>query len=75
MKYVPQYFDYEAVASEAGISSDPLAALFAMMRREEPSDDMMFELHLMRACNAVREGRTTVEAILAEEHQDRSSAA
>ena len=49
-----RYFDYEKAAQEAGISSEKLEDLSKAVRREFPRDDMMFELHLLRICRAVK---------------------
>ncbi len=64
-----RYFDYEAVAREAGIPPAALDALRTLVRREFPDDDMMFELHLLRACAAVRDGYVTLQAALAPEEE------
>ncbi|MDO8589287.1 MAG: hypothetical protein Q7T82_19870 [Armatimonadota bacterium] len=55
------YFDYESVAREAGISPQDLAAICENMRLEFPTDDMMWELHVLRACMAIRDGHLTVQ--------------
>lgn len=60
-------FDYKAAAREAGISDELLARLVQMMRGDFPRDEMMMELHVLRACEAVLEGETTIEEILADE--------
>lgn len=51
------YFDYRAAAHEAGLSQKQLEALAARVREDYPSDEMLFELHMLRACNAIRDGR------------------
>ena len=56
-----EYFDYKKVAREAGISDEDLSAICDVMRREFPTDDMMWELHILRACMAIRDGRLTIE--------------
>ena len=58
------YFDYESVATEAGIPPDKLAELCRMMRQEFPRDDMMYELHVLRVCMAIRKGRITLDDAL-----------
>jgi len=50
------YFDYETAAREAGIAPDDLEKLCAIVRRDFPADDMMYELHVLRACMAVKQG-------------------
>ena len=62
-----RYFDYEKVALEAGIAADALGELRRVMRREFPHDDMLYELHLLRACRAIREGRLKLEDALRSE--------
>lgn len=59
-----QYFDYESVARQAGIQGDKLASLLEILRAEFPRDDMLFELHVLRACMAVRDGLIGVEHLL-----------
>ena len=61
------YFDYESVAREAAIREEDLDELRRAIRHEYPHDDMMFELHLLRACMAVRNGYATVEEVLRSE--------
>ena len=65
-------FDYESVAREAGLSEDAVERLCAIVRREFPRDDMMFELHMLRACMAVRDGRITLDEALADEPEMRT---
>ncbi len=60
-----RYFDYETVAREAGIPPAALEALRALVRRDFPDDDMMFELYLLRSCKAIGDGHVTLEAALA----------
>jgi hypothetical protein len=55
------YFDYEKVAKEAGIPSAKLETLSKIVRQEFPSDDMMYELHMLRACLAILEGHVTID--------------
>ena len=59
------FFDFENVAREAGISADCLKQIQEAMQREFPSDAMMRELHVLRACMAIRDGLITVEDALA----------
>ncbi len=63
------YFDYQSVAREADISNDVLARIVAMVRREFPESQMMCELHVLRACMAVRDGHATVEQVLEEKEK------
>lgn len=61
------FFDYTQIAQEAGLLEDSLDALATRMRREFPKDEMMFELHMLRACMAVRDGHVSLADILADE--------
>lgn len=62
------YFDYETIARQAGIPADKLARLSKSLAAEEPNDPMLAELHTMRACMAIKEGRLTIEEALNELH-------
>jgi hypothetical protein len=55
------YFDYEKVAREANIPPRKLEELRQLVRQEFPPDEMMYELHLLRACMAIKNGVVTVE--------------
>lgn len=59
-----QYFDYEEVACAAGIPPDKLVALCSVIRQEFPHDQMMYELHVLRACMAIQDGEITLEDAL-----------
>ncbi|MFI5305450.1 MAG: hypothetical protein ACHQYP_11745 [Nitrospiria bacterium] len=56
-----RYFDYEEVAREANIPSDKLDKLKTIIRDDFPHDDMMFELHLLRVCMAIKKGKVSIE--------------
>ena len=60
-------FDYEAAAREAGLSDQELRGICALVREDFPRDEMLFELHVMRICIAIKEGRTTVARVLGHE--------
>ncbi len=62
-----RYFNYKKVAREAGIPPDALADLCHGIREEFPTDDVMYELHVLRACMAVRDDYARVEDILPHE--------
>ena len=66
-----QYFDCEKVAGEAHIPPDKLEKLRHLIRQEFPRDEMMFELHLLRACMAIKNGILTVEEALRPEPASR----
>jgi hypothetical protein len=55
------YFDYEKPPRLAHIPPEKLDELSRVMRRDFPTDEMMYELHLLRACMAIREGVLTLE--------------
>jgi hypothetical protein len=61
-----EYFDYQSVASEAGITPAQLAQIIERVRRDYSLDAMLCELHVLRACRAIRDGQVTVEQVLAE---------
>lgn len=58
------YFDWRKTAHEAHIPPEKVEELRLLIRREFPSDEMMFELHLLRACAAIRDGALTLEQAL-----------
>jgi hypothetical protein len=57
-------FDYRSAADRVGIQPEDLARLTTMARVEFPSDEMMVELHVLRAILAVERGAVTMEEIL-----------
>jgi len=59
-----RYFDYEKVAREANIPPEALSELCGQIRQEFPTDDMMYELHLLRVCMAIKEGALTLQDAL-----------
>ena len=58
-----RYYDYERIAREAGISAGDLERLCRLIRQEFPHDDMMYELHVLRACMAIKDGYWTVDEL------------
>ena len=56
-----EHFDYEKQAAEAGLSRGDLELLCRLVRQEFPSDEMMYELHVLRACMAIKDGYWTVD--------------
>ncbi len=62
-----RHFDYERVAREADIPTDKMEELRHLVRQEFPTDEMMYELHVLRACMAIKDGRLTVEEALKQE--------
>jgi hypothetical protein len=61
-----RYFDYETVAREAAIPADKLGQLVRFFTLEQPDDGMLAELHILRACMAIKNGRLTLDAALNE---------
>lgn len=59
-----RYFDYTKAAQAAGIPRDKFEVLSRTLREEFPHDEMMYELHLLRACTSIREGRISLEEAL-----------
>lgn len=70
-----EYFDYRAAARDAGIGDDQLRLIEKMFRADYPRDEMLYELHVLRACQAIRNGRTTLDAVLRDARDDQSSVA
>ena len=62
-----RYFDYRKVAREAKIPAVKMNRLCKMMRAEFPNDDMMYELHVLRACMSIKDGYLTVDEALKSE--------
>ena len=58
------YFQIEKAAKTAGMTDTDLQRLAEMMRREFPDDSMMQELHVLRACMTIAEGRLTLAEAL-----------
>ncbi|MDO8943018.1 MAG: hypothetical protein Q7U75_07520, partial [Desulfobacterales bacterium] len=54
------------VANQANIPPDKLARLVQRLLDETPNDPMLAELHILRACLAIKEGHLTLEEALAE---------
>jgi hypothetical protein len=54
------YFDLSAAAKSARVGSADLERLRELMQREFPDDLMMQELHVLRACMAIAQGRLTL---------------
>jgi hypothetical protein len=60
-----KYFDYEDAAREAKIPPDKLDRLCRRVQQEFPHDQMMYELHVLRACMAIKNGILTIDQALA----------
>jgi len=59
-----KYFDCEPTAREAQVPPEKMEVLSQRIRQEFPADEMMYELHLLRACAAIRDGILTLEEAL-----------
>jgi len=71
-----QYFDYPSAARDAGMTDDQLRLIEKLFRSEYPNDQMLFELHVVRACLSIKAGRMDLEAVRRDaESQTGSSAA
>ena len=57
-------FDYVTAARRAGIPQDKLDRLCVLIRAEFPHDEMMAELHILRAILSVERGDASLEEIL-----------
>jgi hypothetical protein len=57
-------FNLEKIKMESGLPMAELARLEEQIRREFEGDEMMFELHLIRAIKAIKEGWVTLEEAL-----------
>ena len=62
-----RHFDYARAAKAANIPARALARLRAIVRAEFPEDDMLFELHMLRVCMAIRDGQLTLDDALSDD--------
>lgn len=60
----PVHFDYTRAAAEARVTATQLRALIRLFETDYPDDLMLRELHILRACNAIVRGLTTIETVL-----------
>jgi hypothetical protein len=61
-----EIFNLEETKRESGLPGHQLAQLEERVRVEFEGDEMMFELHLIRALKALKEGWVTFEEALSE---------
>jgi hypothetical protein len=61
---VPVYFDYIASARAALLSDAELLAVIHVLEADYPHDLMLRELHILRVCNAISRGTTTIRHVL-----------
>ncbi|MCL4198305.1 MAG: hypothetical protein KJZ69_12535 [Phycisphaerales bacterium] len=71
---LPVCFDYLRVAREAGVSPSDVATLERIVRADYPTDDMLYELRLLRVFSAIRSGRVTPAQAIADMTEESSAA-
>ena len=54
-------FDYHSAARRTGIKNVHLDQICHQVRSEFPDDEMMFELHVLRAVLAIESGRVSLD--------------
>ncbi len=59
-------FDLEYLKQTSGLTAAILNEIEQAIKADYPDDDMMFELHFVRVLQALKQGRITIEQILAE---------
>ena len=59
-------FDYHSAARRIGIKNVHLDQICHQVRSEFPDDEMMFELHVLRAVLAIESGRVLLNQVLKE---------
>jgi hypothetical protein len=60
------FFDYVSAANRAGIPRQALEKLREYFHAEFPDDEMMAELHLLRAVLSIERRDTTIDDILSQ---------
>ncbi len=60
-------FDLEQIKRTSGLTTDILALLERKVREDFRDDEMMFEIHLVRIIQSLKEGRMTLEQVLGEQ--------
>lgn len=60
----PAHFNYPRAAREARVSDVDLRSLIKLFESEYPTDLMLRELHILRACNAIARGSTNIRQVL-----------
>ncbi|MDE2723434.1 MAG: hypothetical protein OXI59_08665 [Gemmatimonadota bacterium] len=59
-------FDYLSAARRTSIKNEHLDQICHQVRSEFPDDEMMFELHVLRAVLAIESGRVSLDQVLKE---------
>ncbi len=65
-------FDYQNLVQRLGISADRQGDLETAVRAQYGSDEMMFELRMIRTLRAIEEGATTLDEAISEFKRDPS---
>ena len=60
------HFDYSTAAKAGGLSAGDLKRLEACIRKQHVSDDMLFELRMLRTVRAIVDGGVTVDGAIEE---------
>ncbi|MEK6703696.1 MAG: hypothetical protein AABZ53_15655 [Planctomycetota bacterium] len=60
----PSYFDYPRAAREARLSEADVRALIRIFETDYPDDLMLRELHILRVCNSIIRGTSTIKQVL-----------
>lgn len=58
------FFDYVTAAKRVGIPQEKVDQLCDLFRAEFPYDEMMVELHILRAIMSIERGDATLDEIL-----------
>lgn len=61
---VMEYFDYGSAGREARMTPEQLEQLRQVVARDYPNDAMLLELHMLRACRAIRDGHVSLAELL-----------
>ena len=57
-------FDLEQLRITSGLDTDILALIERKVREDFRDDEMMFEIHLVRIIQSLKEGRMTLDQVL-----------
>ena len=58
------HFDYSTVAKSGGLTAEDVQRLEACIRKDYASDDMLFELRMLRTVRAIVDGGVTVDGAI-----------
>ena len=65
-----QIFNYQALVDRINAPPERIAELEACLRRQYGSDEMMFELRMLRTLEAIAQGATTLDEAIREFSSD-----